>query len=83
MTECEKCGAKCCKVALIQTTEANAYFLEETRGAITSDMGLLIPARCIFLDEHNKCSIYDHRPLACALWPVNGDGCNAIRKAME
>ena len=29
-----------------------------------------IDGKCYFLDESNRCRIYDHRPIGCRIYPV-------------
>lgn len=80
MTTCQECGGKCCKVAQFECGPQMQRFMIGTRNAIATDNGVLIPARCRYLDQNNACTIYDKRPDACAMWMVNGDPCLTVQR---
>ena len=78
MSDCEKCGGKCCKVLLlpIQTREAREFYTQ--RGLESVGGWAIVPHTCHHLKE-GKCTIYDKRPLSCRTMRVDGALCRLIK----
>jgi len=37
-----------------------------------------VNGKCFFLDENNRCRIYEHRPEGCRIYPAIYDGRNVV-----
>ena len=67
----KKCGAMCCRFIVVEWKpftglEDDALFFS-LRGIKLDkeNMQLLIPCRCKWLSEHNRCRMYAYRPKSC------------------
>ena len=81
--DCLTC-ANCCKttgplfrqedidrIAALLDMSVGAFILQYLEMVGDGDF-VLQNLPCAFLDEENKCTIYEHRPLACATYPHTG-----------
>jgi len=73
---CQECGGKCCRYFCFQIDEPQSYEeLDDVRWylchegvSVHIDEGqwyIAIQNRCKMLTEHNRCRIYEDRPLVC------------------
>ncbi len=76
LSQCAKCGGKCCKYFCFEIDEPTDYEeFEDIRWYILhkgatvhldeGDWYISIENRCKALDKENRCTIYDERPLIC------------------
>lgn len=77
-TEDGKFCGRCCYQTEMPLTEEDIAIIEglgfrREEFAIEVD-GILrlrnVNGRCYFLDESNRCRIYEHRPIGCRIYPV-------------
>ncbi len=55
----------------VETIERLGYRREEFSVVVNGIRRLRnVNGRCYFLDESNRCRIYDHRPIGCRIYPV-------------
>ncbi len=78
----DKCMSKCCKstppalteedvkqiLSKISSTHWMSFVDEEKRVPVVAKQA--DKKKCIFLTNENQCSIYNHRPLDCILFPL-------------
>ncbi len=67
------CKAWCCRFIIcdfqpFKGLENDNLFLSLRNMKITPDNKLIIPNRCNWLDNHNKCKIYTCRPKSCVTY---------------
>ena len=83
MSDCPpiKCNAECCKYLkreyAVALTSEDEHLMEHS---VIIDGKSVIPLKngaCIFLNEDNKCNIYNERPYYCKLFNC-GEGFNAF-----
>lgn len=82
--KCNGCGA-CCKVnhASIAKEEIEEIkklgyegFYEENKERVTGFMLKRVNEKCFFLDDDNKCKIYENRPITCRIYPYKFTICD-------
>jgi Fe-S-cluster containining protein len=84
--QCSQCDGKCCKYFCLEIDEPDTYEeFEDVRWYLChkdvsvhidedGDWYLSVLNACRFLDENNRCVIYDDRPLICRNY--SEDGCD-------
>ena len=65
--KCKGCGACCQFISISVTGIIDTDMIDHLKahGLIVTENKIIIPARCKYLTEDNKCSIYDHRFNIC------------------
>ena len=80
------CG-KCCYNTEMPLTKEDVERIERLgfkREEFTVEVdGILrlrnLNGRCVFLDNDNRCKIYDHRPLGCKIYPaILDESCRVV-----
>ncbi len=76
LTKCDDCPAKCCHDLVMHITKPRTSDdIDELKWELQYDTirvfilnyrwHRIIQGRCMYLDEHNFCTIYDRRPSRC------------------
>ena len=82
MWKCEGCGA-CCKFFSLSAKDISrellAYF--KMHGCGYKDGKIIIPARCKYLTEGNRCKINDRKPEVCKI--AGEEECKRARRLYE
>lgn len=76
MSPCRRCDAKCCKYIAVEIDKPDTlsefdeirWMLAHRGVTVFIDEGewfFLINGKCRYLDEKNRCTIYDNRPALC------------------
>lgn len=77
MGECKQCG-ECCKwLSFTFKGVGNNRLYREfytKRGCKIVGDAILVPQRCQYLDENNKCKIYPRRPFLCKAFKGQSKG---------
>lgn len=82
---CKRCGAKCCRYFCFEIDEPETFeqfedvrwFLCHEGVTVHIDEGdwyIAIANRCRMLDENNRCTIYESRPMICRSYST--DNCD-------
>jgi len=79
---CLVCRGACCEDLVFPSkglTPPTKAFLEVRCGGVVTlrgeDEGFVVDARCSKLGADGLCTIYDDRPLICAVYVAGGDAC--------
>jgi hypothetical protein len=72
LTNCEECGAKCCKYVMFDIDPEWTYLFYLLFQGIhiqidldSNEISALVETKCMQLDENGKCKVYDSRPQVC------------------
>ena len=72
LPDCESCGAKCCKYVAIFEADKE-YWDKRIRPEVSAKLGNTglhaLVHNCPYLDENDRCSIYENRPRVCREFP--------------
>ena len=75
-TDCDDCPAHCCKYVIVETDEPESWYDFQNYRWIVAHKDVTVlknkhewyvkySTECEHLDKHNKCSIYNKRPVMC------------------
>lgn len=75
-----ECGANCCKIQPIEIDDADRNVLHKISKEKVINLDEFVSQGqkfyrmsypCTFLSESNKCSVYNHRPTPCRIYPFS------------
>jgi len=85
---CIDCPSPCCKIFIIDLTQADVNMIEENTGKSKESFCtslfrfeyqmLKVNNSCIFLTEENLCSIYNFRPKTCRDFKQSDRRCESL-----